>query len=247
MNREVPTRVVSVHDVSPATLESCRTLLKMCESSGVVTTLLVVPGPWRGADPTQDQRFIDWLNGAAERGHEVSLHGWVHQGPRSGIANRLVARGCGEFASVTRAQAEDLLTRGLNVLDSLGHHPVGFTAPGWLLSVGARQALTEMGFEYTTTHLGVVDLQGDRTLRVPAFCQRPDSVFSHVGARIVRRLVVSRAVQELPIRLALHPEDLHDDYLRATTQSLIQVMGLGNTSTYAHLVRYFSQDAVGVS
>lgn len=247
MSIDLLTRVVSIHDVSPVTLDRCRVLLRMCELSGVVTTLLVVPGPWRGAQPLKDPDFTEWLQAAADRGHEVSLHGWVHEGSGSGIANRFMARGCGEFANLTRSEAATLIIQGLEVMAALGHRPEGFTAPGWLLSGEARQALAETGFSYTTTHLGVVDLQSDQMLRAPAFCQRPNSALSHLGARLVRRIVISRAVRDLPIRLALHPEDLDDPYLRDSTQALIQIMGLSPTSTYAQRMKSFSQDAAGVS
>lgn len=112
-----------------------------------------------------------------------------------------------------------MIIQGLEVMAALGHRPEGFTAPGWLLSGEARQALAETGFSYTTTHLGVVDLQSDQMLR---------------------------AVRDLPIRLALHPEDLDDPYLRDSKQALIQSMGLSPTSTYAQRMKSFSQDTAGV-
>lgn len=243
-----PTCIVSIHDVAPATFERCRRLLALCEESGVRATLLVVPGPWKSMRLHDHLEMQRWLDGAAARGHEISLHGWCHESTfiggeanlRSRITNRVLARGCGEFADLTCDEATLLLEKGLKVMADVGHHPVGFTAPGWLLSNGARQALIDLGFAYTTTHLGVEDLRSRRTLRVPALCQRPDSVLTAVGAHLIRRMLVSRVVHGQPVRLALHPADIATDDLRYVTHSLIQVMGSRPTTTYAELVDYFA-------
>ncbi len=243
-----PKRVVSIHDVAPATFDQCRRLLALCESSGVRTTLLVVPGPWRGQQIGEHLEFQRWLDCAAVHGHEISLHGWCHEAsglgnapsPMGQLANRFLARGCGEFADVTRSEALSLIEKGLKALANIGHYPVGFTAPGWLLSNGARRALIDLGFAYTTTHLEVVDLQHNRALRMPALCQRPDSMLTPMGAWLVRRILVSRVVQGQPVRLALHPRDIEVESLQNVTHALIQVMGSGPTTTYAKLVDYFA-------
>lgn len=233
-----PVRVVSIHDVSSVTLDVSRRLLTLCEESGVRVSLLVVPGPWRGARVTEDRSFRRWLDGAADRGHEVSLHGWTHEGGGGrGLANRFIARGCGEFAALDRVEALRRLECGLAVMDELGHRVEGFTAPGWLLSSGAREALVDLGFVYTTTHLSVLDLTGAEPIAVPALCQRPDSPIAGIGSRFVRRVVVARVASGRSVRLALHPADLSTESLIEATRTLVQVMGSGPTTTYADCVR----------
>ncbi|MEY2975800.1 MAG: hypothetical protein RIR49_2220 [Actinomycetota bacterium] len=232
-----PVRVVSIHDVAPATREACGHLLSLCEESGVLVTLLVIPGPWRGSRTLDDRAFADWLLAARDRGHEVSLHGWCHEGGVvSGLADRVLARGCGEFAHLSRAEARRRLESGLEVMDRIGVTPVGFTAPGWLCSEGSKQALIDLGFAYTTSHLSVIDLARSSTMPAPALCQRPGSTITSLGIRVVRRTLVGRVARGKSVRLALHPDDLSTEPLVEATRMLIQVMATGSTSTYADLV-----------
>lgn len=233
-----PVRVVSIHDVSSVTLDLSRRLLGLCEESGVRASLLVVPGPWRGARVTEDLAFRRWLEGAAGRGHEVSLHGWTHEGGGGrSLADRFIARRCGEFAALDRSEALRRLERGLAVMEELGHRVEGFTAPGWLLSSDARAALVDLGFAYTTTHLSVLDLSGADPIPAPAFCQRPDSPLTGIGSRLVRRVLVARVAGGRAVRLALHPRDLSTEALTEATRTLVQVMGSGPTTTYAECIR----------
>jgi hypothetical protein len=232
-----PVRVVSIHDVSSASFDESRRLLELCESSGLRATLLVIPGPWRGSRPAECRSFVSWLDRAQERGHEVSMHGWCHTGGSSRHpADRLLARGCGEFGALGRDEARELLELGLESMSRLGVEPVGFTAPGWLISEGSKRALVDLGFAYTTTHLSVIDFARSTSVAAPALCQRPGSVITPLGIRVVRRALVGRVAKGRSVRLALHPDDLSTEPLVEATRMLIQVMAAGPTSTYADLV-----------
>ena len=83
--------------------------------------------------------FVEGWNGVhhpdrvaelSERGHEVGLHGWVHE----------------DWASLDGAEARELLTRGTDALRSAGVDPVGFRSPGGGRGAHTAALLAELGY-----------------------------------------------------------------------------------------------------
>ena len=222
--------VVSIHDVAPATQGESAHLLAHAEALGARTSLLVVPGPWRGRRLGDDVEFVAWLRRAEERGHEIVAHGWEHRGVVDPIARahigqrlgeRLLTRGCAEFAALGPAEAERRALLSWEALRSHGFAPTGFVAPGWSLSPAGAQALRTVGFGYTTTRLAVSDLSAPNSIAVPAVCHRSGSPLSAIAAKMLVAVIEMRCRDRRSIRLALHPDDVHDERLeRATTRAL---------------------------
>ena len=88
--------------------------------------------------------FIEGWNGLhhperveelARRGHEVGLHGWVHE----------------RFASLERLRAEQLLHDGTAALARIGLRPRGFRAPGGERGAHTIAALQSLGFRYDSS------------------------------------------------------------------------------------------------
>jgi predicted deacetylase len=243
--------VVSLHDVAPATSTASRRWLDIVERHGMRATLLVVPGPWRGARLAADPGFAAWLREVAARGHELALHGWEHRavidphgdparaGRRYRLVGDLLARGCQEFWQLGRAEADRRIGAGLDVLADAGITPVGFTPPGWLASAETLGALHARGFEWTTTQWSVLDLRGGRAHTIAALSQRPGSVLSGPAAAANHWVAARRMAAGRPLRLALHPDDLGDHRLvRATVRTLGEAVSAGVTAcTYGDIVR----------
>lgn len=241
------TVVISLHDVAPATHAESVHLLDQVEQIGARASLLVIPGPWREPHLTDDAAFVRWLDAARSRGHEIVAHGWEHRAVTDPtwrpvavrrIAERLLTRGCAEFAALGQAESVERAQRSMQTLHSIGLRPTGFVAPGWSMSPAVPQALLAARFDYTVTRLGVVDLRTSRTLPIPAVCHRPDSPLSASAARMVAAVVRDRCRSGRSIRLALHPADVHDDRLdRANDQALGAIGSSRHTvMTYADLV-----------
>jgi predicted deacetylase len=216
--------VVSVHDVAPGSEAASRRWLELLGARGLRSSLLVVPGPWRGRRLTADDDFSRWLREAAEAGHEIVQHGWEHRevaGPghllRRGFG-RLAARGCAEFWTIDRPEAARRLDAGLAALDAAGLRPDGFVAPGWLLGCDAKAAVRAAGFRYTATHRGVLDLLTGRALAVPALSQRPASAVTAAAAHLTTRWARRAINHQQPLRVAAHPADLAD---RRTRQAVL--------------------------
>ena len=190
--------------------------------------MLVVPGPWRNGDLLVDTPFIEWLSTTMNKSHEVVLHGWSHTidhrdrpGVFRALAGQFVARGCQEFWGLTETEAHVRLQKGLSTLAQLGYSPAGFIAPGWMTSPAAVQAVTEIGFDYLTSHFHVRDLVVGTQYFAPVICQRPGSWSSGVIALATKYFAGFLRLINLPLRVAVHPDDLHDSRLRKSILTII--------------------------
>ena len=88
--------------------------------------------------------FIEGWNGLhhpdrveelARRGHEVGLHGWVHE----------------RFGALDKARAEQLLHDGTAALERIGLRPAGFRAPGAQRGEHTAGILKSLGFRYDSS------------------------------------------------------------------------------------------------
>jgi len=169
MNPSPPSRalVVSIHDVSPFTLEAVQTMLAELRGLGAGRcSLLVVPDHHRRGNFLHDKPFCEWLLARHDEGHEVVIHGYYHRRerkPHETAIQRFMTRAYtadeGEFYDIDEENALSLLNRARQEFASIGLHPRGFIAPAWLLSDGGEQALRKADFRYTTRLRHVLDLR----------------------------------------------------------------------------------------
>jgi peptidoglycan-N-acetylglucosamine deacetylase len=92
----------------------------------------------------------------ARRGHEVGLHGWVHE----------------KFASLDKLRAEQLLYDGTAALERIGLRPAGFRAPGALRGEHTVPALQALGFRYDSS-TGPRDPSAQPALLAPGLAHVP--------------------------------------------------------------------------
>lgn len=104
--------------------------------------------------------FIEGWNGLhhpervlqlAERGHEVGLHGWVHE----------------KFAALDKRGAEQLLHDGTASLARLGLTPAGFRAPGGLRGQYTIPILRSLGYRYDSSSGREPDADADEVFVKP--------------------------------------------------------------------------------
>ena len=237
--------VVSVHDVASATAAETTEWIADLDALGIPATLLLIPGPYRGRPALPaDRSLVAFLHAAAARGHELSLHGFRHAAVPGGgpvwrrLVDGVLARGAGEFWTLSETQARARLRAGLDLLADADIGVTGFTPPGWLASPGARRALAALGFRYWTSHFAVHDLRRDTALRMPALSHRPGGAGERAGRRamITGARVLSR--RRRPFRIALHPADLRRPGLRGATLTAIRaaLAGGGRPVTYETLL-----------
>jgi predicted deacetylase len=241
----MPSLVVSVHDVAPASAEQTARWCADLDSLGIPTSLLVIPGPWRGAQLSDAPDLARVLAARVERGDEIVLHGWIHaagpEGPwHQRAVGRLVARGAAEFAALAVQEALARLRAGREALVAAGLPADGFCPPGWLASPGAVDALRQEGFTYLTTHRGLHDLGTRRTHRGFALSHRPGGFGERLGVALMSRWARHNVARDGLVRIALHPDDLSRPGLRdATMRTIEAVLAAGATPmTYGSLRKH---------
>lgn len=220
--------VLSLHDVAPASFPESVFWVEELERRSLRATLLVIPGPWRGAEMRPGSRFASWLLEKERAGHEIGLHGWSHQQERPGPAwARALARGAAEFAGLPSTEQRRRVEAGVRRLGESGLNPVGFTPPGWV-SGGVGAPVAEVGLRYITSHGSILDFGTGRRHRIPVVCHRPGSVLARPGALVLRAGVMASRVTAIPLRLAIHADDAGDPWLvAATLAALDSVRGAG--------------------
>ncbi len=231
---------VSIHDVSPAWAREVEVALDMCHEAGVRPALLVVPDFHGRAPLDKDAAYQARLRDLEKDGHEVYLHGYFHRAraweerpaaedrPRGLVARvkhtyaqRVVSGGEAEFSDVSRAEAEERLRNGEQMLRDAGLTIRGFVAPAWSMPPWVLAMLGERGYSFSEDHVRVYDpsRKKSRASVVLNFASRsPARLFSTVAycrlARPARRV--------LPARIAIHPADMRFALLRDETASLLR-------------------------
>lgn len=228
--------IISLHDVAPASFDLSRQWMEIFDRLGVTVSMLVIPGPWRKSQITETVPFEKWLATEAKLKHEVVLHGWEHESVEtlnSGMLRRLIgriaARGCEEFWCLNYEQASSRIVMGQSKLENLDHRPTGFIAPGWMSSRETISALQDLEFDYTTSHLQIKDLYRERKYFAPVLCQRPNTGATKLIARATVLLSRILCAGRLPMRVAVHPDDLLDTNLQ---NAIIEIVNLAIKNGY---------------
>jgi uncharacterized protein len=206
---------ISVHDVAPATWPACERLLALVDGCGAgPVTLLVVPDYHRRGRIDSYPAFLRAVEHRLARGDEIALHGYAHlddspppRGPLQWIARRVLTQSEGEFAALPVAEALRRLEQGTELMRRLGWPVRGFVAPAWLLGRGARVALSQTGFAYTTTRGGVYRLPDWAYTFSPSLVCTVRSAWRRSMSRALNAATLAAAQRRELVRLSLHPAD----------------------------------------
>ncbi len=159
--------VVSVHDVSPETLEETRFLLSALDGMGIRPRVLkVIPQHLLDCRP-----LLELLRAEQDIGSEIVQHGFSHRraGPLRGPLRRrlraaLFARDSAEFLSLSSEETASRIASGREILQRAELSATGFCAPGWLSATDLQQILRRTGFVYDVLMTSVVDLGSNRRI-----------------------------------------------------------------------------------
>lgn len=209
---------VVLHDVSPARWEGClrvlSTLRRCARDAGVTLPLTLLVVPRMHGDDALPPRYLRWLRGMADAGHELVLHGLTHRDegpPPRGLGDYLLRRhytaGEGEFAALSHAEAAARLREGRSWARNHQLPMEGFVAPAWLLSPPGLQAVVDAGFRHTCTLNEVIALPQQRALRAPSLVFSTRAAWRR-GLSLAWNTLLARRAREAPLlRLELHPGD----------------------------------------
>jgi predicted deacetylase len=214
-----------LHDVAPARWRACRRVLDAVAAAAAASgqglppmTLLVVP-QWHG-DERAPEEYLRWLRGMARAGHQLALHGCTHRddepvkGLRQVLLRRCFTAGEGEFAALSRAQAQARLQQGRAWAAQHDLPLAGFVAPAWLLSDGAWDALRDSGLDHTAGPGWVMALPQGARVRAPSLMYSSRSAPRRALSLAWNRALAWRQRHAPVLRLDLHPDDADHALLR---------------------------------
>lgn len=216
--------VVSLHDVSPHTWESCRRILEELGKQGVnAVSLLVIPDHHRRGHFRNSPEFCAWLRRKVDAGHEAVIHGYYHERPQrrgESLKDRIVTRsytaGEGEFYDLPYDQAKELVSRARADFEAIGLSPAGFIAPAWLLSDPTEQALRDLDITYTTRLRAVWNLKRGQVEPSQSLCWSVRAAWRR-QVSLAWNAFLFRRLNGCPLlRVAIHPVDL--DHLQIWRQ-----------------------------
>lgn len=209
------TLLVSIHDISPLTLESCRQAVDLATAAGVpvhALTLLVIPCHEDRAPLDGHPGTCAWLRELDAQGAHLIMHGYSHRmsgqsfSPRGLFWAHGFARGQGEFFRSDADEALQRLERGKAILQrsGLASATTSFVPPAWLLSAAARAVVRDQGFDCHEEIGGIVTPQGLRARRLVGWGSL--NAIEASATRWWAALQIRRA--ESDTRLAIHPADM---------------------------------------
>lgn len=216
--------LVSIHDISPLTLESSRCLVERLTSAGIpatALTLLAIPCHGGHAPLDGDAPTVRWLREQVDAGVTLCMHGYTHamvsraRSPSQWVWSQVFARGQGELFLSDEADCRQRLAAAEAVFHRAGLSAAvaGFVAPAWLMSDAARAVVRGAGFDFFEELGGIVCGGAVHARRLIGFgsLTRLEAALTGLHAH----WQAGRTPADT--RLALHPQDL----LRPSTVAAI--------------------------
>jgi predicted deacetylase len=202
--------LLSIHDVMPDTLDDVEHIVSELAEFGYDTvTLLVVPGGGWTADSLQR------LEALSRSGAELAGHGWRHvvddiRGLWHRVHSRLISRNVAEHLALSRSQIRSLVQQCYDWFAANDlPEPHLYVPPAWAMGSIDRHDLDQLPFSQYETLAGIYD-SGARSFRRTAMVGfEADTAFRALSCRVWNRLNLRGAGTSKPIRVAIHPRDLH--------------------------------------
>lgn len=215
-----PALLVSLHDVSPLTVDACTEAVAMLAEVGVRPadlTVFVIPHHEGVTTIDAHQPTVNFLRGLADSGACLAMHGLTHRmpgrsfSPAGIIRAHVFARGQGELYKSDAADTQRRLDEGAAVLRRAGLDDAtrAFVPPAWQLSPAARQVVERSGFEFYEVFGGIVDGAGRQRAGLRARRLIGWGSLNAVEA-VATSMWASAQSRRSPAdtRLAVHPADM---------------------------------------
>ncbi|MFO7803015.1 MAG: polysaccharide deacetylase family protein [Desulfovermiculus sp.] len=200
--------IVSIHDVMPSTLPKVGQIIRFLQALHVhALTLLIVPGKeWTDRQIAQ---LLAWQN----KGVELAGHGWQHRiTGKKGVWHtfhaQVISRDEAEHLSKSRQEIAEIIYRSYDWFQQAGlAEPLLYVPPVWAMGSMPGRELFRLPFALYETLTGVFDVQRQRYRFMPLTGYMADT---HIRTLCLKALnAVNLALPGGPVRVAIHPNDLH--------------------------------------
>lgn len=207
--------VVSLHDVGPPFEDEIRAQVAALANIGIRRLVLKVVPSWHGAYPISSASSLTgYLRDLVSSGCQVVLHGYEHRprGPWRGspirrTRGRVFATDSAEFLTLSAEEAREAVRRGLNEFLAAGLPlPDTFSAPGWLLTDEAEDAIVEAGIRRLIGMFSIQDLRSQRLYWLPSLGYMGGGRLHQLGVAALNRLVEPSMRRAFAVKVYLHPD-----------------------------------------
>jgi len=217
------TLVVSIHDVTPASLPRVEMILGELEKLRIRrTSLLVIPNYHERLPISEHPHFSEKIRARAAKGHDIVLHGYFHKRKRrkgesffKRMMTRVYTSDEGEFYDISEERAMGKILKGLGDLRGCGLNPNGFIAPAWLLSAGGEAAARSLGLQFTNRLGSTIDLQQGTSFKSQSLVWSVRSAWRVAASLKWNRRLENRLKLNPLMRLSIHPVDFDHDSVAA--------------------------------
>jgi predicted deacetylase len=215
-----PALLVSLHDVSPLTVDACAAAIAMLRELGIgADALTVFAIPHHEGMTTIDAHAptVAFLRGLADSGACLAMHGLTHRmpgrawSPTGIVLAHVFARGQGELYKSDAADAQRRLDEGAALLRRAGLEDAtrAFVPPAWQLSRAAREVVERAGFEFYEVFGGIVPGAGRRAAPPRARRLIGWGSLNPIEATATAIWATAQSLRPLAdLRLAIHPADM---------------------------------------
>jgi predicted deacetylase len=233
--------VISLHDVAPSTQPVAEKIIAELNRDGVrVCSLLVVPNYHHRGPSMEDRQFVSWLRDLESAGHEIVIHGYFHDRPRSEHENwrtkfltRFYTHEEGEFYDLDYDEAFRRITAARTEFVGAGLTPRGFVAPAWLLSAEAERAARDAELEYTTRLRGVRDLRTGEIFPARSLVYSVRNSWRRFVSLAWNGLLAEVLKNAPLLRLSIHPVDYNEPAVWRQIVDLVRkIDGVRTSTTY---------------
>jgi len=202
--------VVSIHDVTPATLADVLTTIGFLETRTIAPiVLLVVPGQTWNAEQVRRLKQLQ------QKGCLLAGHGWIHRVDRIvGFSHTLHAclfsRNVAEHLALDSQRIAALIRHCYDWFGEMGlDPPTLYVPPAWAMGSIFKSQLRTLPFRYFEYFSGVYDGKTDRFCRLPLVGYEADRLWRVAPLRLWNAVNLAFARHTGLLRIAIHPHDLH--------------------------------------
>lgn len=238
-----PALLVSLHDVSPLTLDDCEAAVALLREVGISPaqlTVLAIPHHEEKIALDAHPPTVRFLRGLEDEGARLVMHGLTHQmagrawSPLGLFRAHVFARGQGELYAASADETARRLDLGQAILVRAGLAGAtrAFVPPAWLLSPAGRQVVAQRGFDFYELFGGILAQGARHARRVVGWGSL--NAIETVATALYADLQSLRASPDT--RLAIHPADMRRPTqrraIRRALRRLLPRMRALNYATY---------------